>query len=216
MGYRGKVVEQEQARAMRAGGATLLDIAQALGVSKSSVSQWVRDVPFTPSPRRRGPKRRTHPASVAKQRQIADLDQEGIARIGTLSDDAFLAAGLALYAGEGSKRDGHVVFANTDASMVQFFCTWLRRFFVVDEERLRMRVYLHDGLDLDATERHWSEVTQIPRSQFRKPYRAIADAARRPTKHEHGCAYVGYSCSRTHRQIMGLIRALLSSDAIPG
>ncbi|MET0420939.1 MAG: hypothetical protein ABW073_04490, partial [Acidimicrobiia bacterium] len=109
----------------------------------------MRDVPFPPSPRRRGPKRTTHPASIAKQRQIADLDAEGARRIGTLSEDAFLAAGVALYAGVGSKGDGKVLFANTDARMVAFFCAWLRRFFEVDEARMRARVYLHDGLDLE-------------------------------------------------------------------
>jgi len=91
MGYRGKVVEQERARALRAG-----------------------------------------------------------------SDDAFLAAGLALYAGEGSKSEGKVLFANTDPTMVAFFCAWLRHFFDIDEARMRARVYLHAGLDLDATERFWS------------------------------------------------------------
>jgi hypothetical protein len=35
-------------------------------------------------------------------------------------------------------------------------------------------------------------------------------------KHEFGCVYVRYSCSRTHRRIMGLIRALLSSARDPG
>jgi hypothetical protein len=81
---------------------------------------------------------------------------------------------------------------------------------------LRARVYLHEGLDLDGAEAHWARITAIPRSQFRQPYRAAADATRRLTKHEHGCVYVCYSCTATHRRIMGLIRALLSSDAIPG
>jgi transposase len=62
MGYRGKVKEQEQARALRAQNRTLADIAKTLGVSKSSVSLWVRDVPFTPTLRLRGPHRRPHPA----------------------------------------------------------------------------------------------------------------------------------------------------------
>jgi len=44
MGYRGKVQEQEKARVLRAQNRTLADIAQTLGVSKSSVSLWVRDV----------------------------------------------------------------------------------------------------------------------------------------------------------------------------
>jgi hypothetical protein len=216
MGYRGKLAEQEQARRMRAENMTLSDIAGALGVSKSSVSVWVRDVPFTPSKRRYGPQRRTHPAHTAKLRQIEALDQLGIQRIGTLGEEAFLVAGVALYAGEGSKTDGIVTFANTDPRMIAFFCAWLRRFFVVDESRLRVRVYLHEGLDLDAAEQHWSRVTGVPRDQFHAPYRAAADPTIRRAKHEFGCVYLRYACSTTHRTIMGLIRALLTSGAIPG
>jgi hypothetical protein len=154
MGYRGKLAEQQQARVLRAQNMTLLEIATLLGVSKSSVSLWVRDVPFTPSKRRTGPKRSGHPAHTAKLRQIDELNQLGVRRIGTLSEEAFLVAGIALYAGEGSKSEGKVVFANTDAQMIAFFCAWLRRFFDVDESRLRVSVYLHEGLDLDAAEEH--------------------------------------------------------------
>jgi hypothetical protein len=216
VGYRGKVEEQERARAMRADGMTLLDIATQLGVSKSSVSLWVRDVEFTSSPRRYGARQRPHPAHEAKLRQIEELDTEGIERVGTLRNDAVLAAGIALYAGEGSKTEGAVRFANTDPTMVRFFCAWLRRFFDVDESRLRVRVYLHQGLDLDAAQRYWSEVTAVPLDQFRKPYRAVADPTIRRNKHEFGCVYVDYSCTTTHRRIMGLVRALLSSNAFPG
>jgi AcrR family transcriptional regulator len=216
MGYRGKVTEQEQAREMRARSMTLQDIATELGVAKSSVSLWVRDVEFVPSPRRTGARRRPHPAHEAKLRQIEECNAEGIDRIGTLSDDAFLAAGVALYAGEGSKTDGSVRFANTDATMVSFFCAWFRRFFEIDESRLRVRVYLHQGLDLDAAHSHWSAVTGVALEQFRAPYRAVPDPTIRRNKHEFGCVYVEYGCSRTHRRIMGLMRALLSSGAFPG
>lgn len=128
-----------------------------------------------------------------------------------LSEQAFFAARAALYAGEGAKGDGRVVFANSDAAMVAFFCRWLRRLFAIDEGRLRVAVYLHEGLDLDAAEEHWSLVTGVPRSQFRKPYRAVPDPSIRRTKHQHGCVRVISSCSRTHRAVMGLSRALLSS-----
>jgi hypothetical protein len=216
MGYRGKVAEQEKARLLRAENRTILEIAQLLGVSKSSVSRWVRDVPFTPSRRRYGPQRRPHPQQLAKQREIEECDAAARARIGVLAEDAFLAAGVALYAGEGSKTPGAVKFANTDARMMRFFCSWLRHFFAPDEARLRARAYLHEGLDIDAAEEFWAEVTGIPRAQFGKPYRAKADPSIRRNKHEHGCAYVNYSCTRTHRQVMGLVRALLSSDARSG
>jgi predicted transcriptional regulator len=216
MGYRGKHEDQDKARRMRAEGRTLADIASTLGVSKSSVSLWVRDVEFTPSPRRTGAQRRPHPFHDRKLAEIAELDRQGLERIGVLSEEAFLAAGVALYAGEGAKTDKAVMFANSDPAMVRFFCAWFRHFFDVDEERLRVRVYLHEGLDLDAAEEHWSAVTGVPRSQFIQPYRAAADGEFRKYKHAFGCAYVSYSSSRTHRAVMGLVRALLSTDAIPG
>jgi hypothetical protein len=215
VGYRGKLESQEKARALRAEGRTLADIASVLGVAKSSVSLWVRDIEI--EVRRGAPvSRRPHRQHVAKLAEIASCDAAGVERIGALSEEAFLAAGVALYAGEGAKRDGKVNFANTDATMMRLFCVWLRRFFTIDESRLRARVYLHEGLDLDAAEAFWSEVTGVPRSQFNRPYRAKADPTIRRTKHVHGCAYVDYCCSRTHREIMGLVRALLSSEAIPG
>jgi hypothetical protein len=216
VGYRGKVKEQEKARALRAQNRTLAYIAQTLGVSKSSVSLWVRDVPFTPTLRLCGPHRRPHPAHEAKLRQIEALNREGRERIGRLSDEEFLVAGLALYAGEGAKGDGTVQFANTDPAMIRFFCAWLRQFFDVDASRLRVRVYLHEGLDLEGAEAFWSKLTGVPRKQFRQAHRAVPDASIRHNKHEHGCAYVYYCSSATHRQIMGLVRALLSTDAIPG
>jgi hypothetical protein len=100
--------------------------------------------------------------------------------------------------------------------MIRSFCAWLRWFFHVDASRLRVRVYLHEGLDLESEESFWSKLTGAPREQFRQAHRAVPDASIRHNKHEHGCAYVYYCSSTTHRPIMGLVRALLSTDAIPG
>jgi hypothetical protein len=100
--------------------------------------------------------------------------------------------------------------------MIAFFCKRLRRYFVIDELRLRVRVYLHDGLDLERAHMFWSQVTGVPLTQFRQGYRAPADPTIRKNKHEHGCAYVRYGHSGTHRQIMGLVRALLISEFLPG
>jgi transcriptional regulator with XRE-family HTH domain len=216
MGYRGKVVEREEARRLRALGITMPDIATALGVSRSSVSLWTRDVPVVRAPRRRLRPREPNALERRKAAEIADLLEAGRSRIGSLSEREFLVAGAALYAGEGSKTGQAIGFANTNAEMVGFFCAWLRRFFDIDERRLRVRLYLHQGLDIDIANAFWSSVTAIPIAQFRTPYRADPDPSRRHNKHAHGCVYVSYSCSRTHRAVLGLVRALLRSAAIPG
>jgi hypothetical protein len=59
-------------------------------------------------------------------------------------------------------------------------------------------------------------LTGIPPAQFVKPYRAVPDPSIRRAKHVHGCVGVGYSCSATHRSIMGLVDALLGDVEIPG
>jgi transcriptional regulator with XRE-family HTH domain len=217
MGYRGKLVEQERARRLRATGETLTDIAEKLGVAKSSVSLWVRDVTFQPRLRLRARRREPNALQRRKQEEIDRLLAEGRDRIGQLSEREFLVAGAALYAGEGAKTDGTVRFANSDPRMIVLFCAWLRRFFPIDEDRLRVRLYLHEGLDLAGAEQYWSELTRIPRRQFVEAYRAKANPSIRTTKHPMGCPVVVYSCSRTHRTVMGLVGALLSSEAVvPG
>ena len=217
MGYRGKLAERRQARQLRRTGLPLSEIALRVGVSKSSVSLWARDVEFEPRPPvTRGRRRAPNALQRRKQAEIDRLVEEGRSRIGRLSEREFPVAGVALYAGEGSKRDGAVKFANTDPRMVAFYCAWLRRFFEIDEARLRVRLYLHEGLDLAASIAFWSALTSIPPSQFLKPYRAAPDPTIRRAKHVHGCVSIDYSCSATHRSIMGLVIALLGDAVNPG
>jgi transcriptional regulator with XRE-family HTH domain len=220
VGYRGKLEERARARELRAQAWTMPEIAEHLGVSRSSVSLWTRDVPFDPGARRsrrtdRRPRGSDHPLRRRKLAEIARYEAEGRERLAELTDRELLVAGVGLYAGDGSKRDGEVRFANSDPRLVAFFCTWLRRCFVVEEERLRVRLYLHEGLDLDAAVRSWSETTGVPLGQFTRAYRAVPDASIRHNKHPHGCAHVSYASSRVHREIMGLVRSLGGDGGVP-
>ena len=216
MGYRGKLRERATARELRAEAWTLADIALELGVAKSSVSAWVRDVEFHPRPRRTARRRGPNVLQRRKAAEIERLQADGLLRLGVLSEQAFLAAGAALYAGEGAKDGKRVMFANTDPEMVALFCAWLRTFFQIEETRLRARVYLHEGLNLDQSQAFWSAVTEIPIDQFRTGYRAANDPTLRHNKHENGCVYVRYCCATTYRAVMGLVEALLSSKLPSG
>jgi hypothetical protein len=226
MRYRGKLVEQAEARRLRALGYTYKEIIDELGVARSSVSLWCRDVEVDEEVWRAramanyrygNSAKRRNALSAKKEREIEHLRDEGLRRIGRLSEKEFLVAGVALYAGEGTKRGNEVSMPNSDPRMVLFFVTWLRHFFDIDETRLRVHLYLHEGLDLDAANAFWSEVTGIPLSQFTKPYRAVPDPTIRTAKHVMGCPKVRYSCATTIRAIMGLVDALLTCDlSIPG
>ena len=215
------VDKQNQARDLRAQGWTLTEICEQVGCSKASASLWCRDVEIDQAElgrrrlarnlagnegaRRRGPNK----LQRRKADEVAEMQAAGLARMAGLSERELLVSGLALYAGEGAKTDGSVKFANSDPRMILFFVNWLRSCFDVTESRLRMRIYLHDGYDIDAATSYWSKLTDIPVTQFIKPYRAVADPSIRRNKHPMGCPSISYSCTRTHRAVMGMIDALL-------
>jgi hypothetical protein len=224
MGYAGDPSRRTAARRLRAEGWTLSEICSEVGCSKASASLWCRDVAADPAAldrrrrdrylagnqgaRQRGPNK----LQRARQAEIDGFVAAGRRRLAHPTDRELLVAGVALYAGEGSKRDGAVGFANSDPRMIQLFIGWLRRFFAIDEGRLRVALYLHEGLDLAAAQAHWSAVTGVPVTQFRKPYRARADPSIRTSKHPMGCATVIYQSASVHREILGLMQALLSSS----
>jgi len=66
MGYAGKVAERGRARALRSEAWTIAAIAAELGVSKGSVSAWVRDVAFEPRPRATARRRKPNRLQVRK------------------------------------------------------------------------------------------------------------------------------------------------------
>ena len=153
-----------------------------------------------------------------KLARLADEERavaEAFAIVGEMSERDLLIAGIALYAGEGAKTSSGVILANTDPALISLFCRWLRQFFEVDEARLRCRLYLHQGLDLDAAIAFWVARTSIPAVQFTKPYRAVADESRRKAKHENGCLSVVYQDLAVKRRVLAMVDAITFQSVIP-
>ncbi|MEZ5141070.1 MAG: helix-turn-helix domain-containing protein [Acidimicrobiales bacterium] len=184
MGYRGKTAEQERARSLRAEAWTLAEIAAELGVSKSSVSVWVRDVEFEPRPRRTARRRAPNRLQIAKQAEI-EACRVGLERIGSLSDRDLLIAGTALYAGEGAKRRVRRLHQR-DPAMIVLFCVWLRGSSTSTRRGSGFGSTCTRTWTSMATE-FWSELVGIPEGQFQRPYRAVADPTMRRNRHEHRC-----------------------------
>jgi len=74
-----------------------------------------------------------------------------------------------LYWAEGSKGRNTVHFANSDPSMVAFFCRFLRDSLAVmpQEITMRLNVYTGNGLSLQEIEGYWLRILDLPRSALR-------------------------------------------------
>jgi hypothetical protein len=74
-----------------------------------------------------------------------------------------------LYWAEGGKSRNLLSLANSDANMMRFFARFLRERLAVDPERFRVRlnVYLDNGLALVEIEDFWLDALEAPRSSLR-------------------------------------------------
>ncbi len=128
-----------KARDLRARGHTYNEIAAELGVSKSSVSLWVRDMPRRRAHGLRGVSAGATPtacprtgrrSNFAAKRGGRRSGSRAAAEIGGLSEREILIAGAIAYWCEGAKNKPHrrseqISFINSDPRLIMFFLTFL-------------------------------------------------------------------------------------------
>lgn len=170
-----------KARELRKQGISVKQIAIQLQVSKSSASVWVRDIILSIEQLEKlrhsslvGAERgRLKSALIQKERwlrKLADHKKFGVETIGDLNERELLIAGLALYWGEGSKKDRKVQFCNSDPQMIRFLLVWLKRCFGIEMDDLRCWVGINEihAAREQMVREFWSSTTGIPLKQFRK------------------------------------------------
>jgi hypothetical protein len=167
---------RDQARELRTQGLSYNEITAQLGVSKSSVSLWVRDIPcperfaYVHSERRRAGLRSFNEARSA--RHVAETETAA-AEVGELTDREVLIAGAIAYWCEGTKskpnrKVNRVIFINSDPELITFFLRFLD-VAGVNRDDLVFRVYIHENADVDAAQQFWLKITGTQSSQFRSP-----------------------------------------------
>jgi hypothetical protein len=169
------------ARRLRNLGRDYEDIAASLGVSKSSVSLWVRDIPRPPGLsaeecRKRsaeGSRRYWEAERPAREARLADVAACAAAEVGDMTVHEILIGGAIAYWCEGGKNKPHrrtnrVAFVNSDPALIRFFLKFLDTAGIA-REALVFRVYIHETADVEAAQRFWLDVTNAQLSQFRSP-----------------------------------------------
>jgi hypothetical protein len=216
-----------QARELRGRGLDYEEIAARLGVSKSSVSLWVRDLPVPArlsyeECRKRsveGTRRYWEAERPAREAERAAVRDAAATEIGPLSERETLIAGAIAYWCEGAKskpyrRAEQVNFINSDANVIRLFLAFLSLAGVAPQW-LRCRVHIHETADIEAATRYWQMVTGVAPELFRQPNikRDKPRTTRRNTgAGYHGCLQIWVSGSRDlYLKIEGWASAIMSA-----
>jgi transcriptional regulator with XRE-family HTH domain len=172
-----KTHERELARRLRQEeGAAVGEIAERLGVSKSSVSLWVRDIELSEAQQeallQRNPaynRQLSGWTKMAERRRAERRAFQDDGRRRAREGDPMFIAGCMLYWGEGAKSRNQLQFANADPEMARFFVDFLRRYFgLSDEIRITCRLYADHLARQKEVEDFWLETLALRRTALRK------------------------------------------------
>ena len=148
-------------------------ISEKVRISKSTLSEWLQDIPFAPN---KDTIEKINKARIASgvhkyKNKIESFKKAGYQAkkdIGVLSKRDVMMLGIGLYIGEGGKTDGLTRIINSDPKVIKFAVKWLRISFGINVENIKVRLFIYpDNIEKDCIE-YWSKSTGIPINQFFK------------------------------------------------
>ncbi|HEX8932581.1 MAG TPA: hypothetical protein VF810_05470 [Patescibacteria group bacterium] len=176
---------KDRVRNLRLQGLSLGQIRKETNLAKSTIRLWISDIILTKE-QQKALRNRTQIAlqagrirvqGIQKNKKIV-LEKEllniGKKEIGALTPRELFIAGIALYWAEGfkNKHEHRLGFCNSDSGMIKFYLRWLKESLEVEKEDLVLRLTLNESYKdkSEEIEKFWSDITEIPLSQFTKPF----------------------------------------------
>lgn len=212
-----------RAEQFRKRGISIPKIAERLGIARSTIFCWVRNVklPFYLQERleRNSVRGRERGIQIIKarhklRRRALEQESERIAKpvldaMPSSSADFWKLCAALLFWCEGSKCDLSkcISFANSDPNLMRLFLHALRSGFKIEEKRLRVQPHLHEYHDEAQQRQFWSRVTGVPLSQFNKTYQK-PHTKKRIREGYPGCISLRYYDSRVAQHLATIYHKL--------
>jgi transcriptional regulator with XRE-family HTH domain len=212
--------QKEEARKIRLEeGLSLKEIANKLGVSKTSVSFWVKDIPLTEEQQFKLNERsknnifNARAGSDALRRKYyafrENYQKEGRELI--KKADKLFIAGLMLFWAEGSKKRNCVCLTNSDPELITLFLTFLRNWFNVPKPKITLSIqwYSANGISYNQVEHFWLKKLDLNHENLRKCYidnRSIKNINKKIGKCPYGIARIHVSDVKLVQQLYGAIQ----------
>ena len=210
---------KEKAKRLRLQGCSIKRIAKLLGISMSTSSLWMRDVPL-PSHIKKYLEKQAGEGRVKGWKVLRSMRdhqkdlyrEEAKASLQTMNftKDVWRLIGSIIYWCEGSKRHLHsgARLANSDPQLVRLFLHAIRNGFGVEEKKLKALLHLHDYHDVEKQTIFWAKITGIPKKNFYPPY-IKPNTGKRIREGYPGCISITCGGAKLARKIDAYYREIL-------
>ena len=176
-----KILLREQAIKLRLNGNTFGQIRRELGVAKSTLSGWLKNLSLSEEQILLLTKNKSLSRDLAIEKYRITRTNQRLNRIKKvfieqkktllpLSKRELFLAGLFLYWGEGGKHRGTVSISNTDPKVIKFALFWMTKILEIPVSKIKVGLHLYKDMDIEESINYWSIMLGLPREQFNKPY----------------------------------------------
>jgi len=215
------LVKKESAIKLRKKGKSYRDIENILGVNRSTLSGWLKNIKLTKEQKsklhnnwlnalvtarkkavlwhNKGKNDRREKARQEVEKFVSNID------IDKNIQEIILAT---IYLAEGGKTEDSFSLANSNQKILLGVVNLLRKVFVIDESKFRCCLHLRKDQDENILKTFWSKTLSIPESKF---YKTQFDKRTIKETYEHykGVCVVNYLNVELQRKVLYLGEKLL-------
>ena len=212
-----RIDDKRRAIELRRSGKSYRSIENELGIAKSTLSGWLKDVHLTQAQSKRlhqnwleGLERARKMASqvhvTTKKNSINMHKREAKETVNSMKIDKNLLEIMlvGLYLGDGFKVNGRVGLGNSNPRIVKLFLTLIRVLYTINEDKIRVQIFAR--MDQKETEliQYWSDLLTVPMTQFHKTQFDKRTAESKTKSNYYGVCAVSVSNMELQRHILAL------------
>ena len=176
-----KILLREKAINLRLEGKTYGQIKRSLGISKSTLSGWLKNLELSKEQIKSLSRNKELSRDLAKEKYRATRKKQRVdklkiilghqaAELLPLSKKELFLAGLFLYWGEGEKTRGRLSISNTDPKVIKFSLYWMTKVLNIPKNKIKIQLHLYKDMNVENSVNFWSNSLNISKTQFYKPY----------------------------------------------
>jgi len=215
--------KKERAILLRRKGLSYNEISKDLGVPKSTLSSWLKDLPLSKAAKKKNiektkliwAKNIVHfnkERNLKYKKEVKRKLKKYASEISKLNKVNLFYLGLGLYLAEGSKREKWMVrFANSDPAIVKIIMRFFRKICGVKNKDFWLRIHLHPNTSNQKSLRYWSRLTEVSPKNFWRPQTTLSKSSqgKRPANRlPYGTLHITIMNAELTRKIMGWIIGL--------
>lgn len=171
----------EECLKLREQGYSYGEIKNKLGIPKSTIATWMKlstmvDDPIHQVIMERNIQAKIRHAAIINQKARETKWKHSVEEVSKCVNDCFpyindplFVAGIMLYEAEGAKRDGAVVFSNSDYRLCSLFMKFVERYFNITISDMVFRLHIHETRrdDLQRILYYWAAKLGAPKDKIR-------------------------------------------------